>query len=394
MNKHIALIVEDNDAIAEGLIELVELLGHIAKRVSSKEAALKLLNDGVVPCYVLLDLEIKTKATSIGSRIEAGQTLGIEIRARFPGKTEDGRCHYVPILIVSAHDETDTIVKGILDGADGFVNKTLSRNTVPLGERIRMLLEKTGRTKHKDCAHAHEKARAQAVAAESSSASIPALASVAARPTSRSLIVREPTCFRIEFAGTSKAFKLLEGFADLARLFLNEGKEISSMELARRPALGGTKGRRKKGGQEDLSSLVGPSSSSPLKRGKKGGDSDPIYDEDALADIKNVIAERRAEGTIEALEEAELLEAQYLNPALDRRGKSRALNSALNSARVTVQKRVKAALELIKAELPELWEHLGGEQIFAMPRRNPAALSLGHNCSYRPAAPLNWDVQL
>jgi CheY-like chemotaxis protein len=392
MNKHIALIVEDNDAIAEGLIELVELLGHIAKRVSSKEAALKLLEEGVLPCYVLLDLEIKTKETSVGSRIEAGQTLGIEIRARFPGKTEDGRCHYVPILIVSAHDETDTVVKGILDGADGFVNKTLSRNAVPLGDRIRLLLEKTGRAKHKDCPRVHDKARAEEVAPDAPRAAAPSTAASSATASPRPRIIRDGTSVRIQFAEKTASFKLMEGFIDLVILILNEGRDVASTELAHRPALGGVKaGRRRGQGGEDIAALF---HTGPRVKGRKGGDSDPVYDEDALDEIRRVIAEKREEGTVEALEEAEHLDATYLQPALNRQGNSRKLNSPAHSARVTVQKRVKKALELVCAELPELWEHLGGDQIFAKQRRNPAALSFGAHCSYRPLASLNWDIKV
>jgi len=340
---------------------------------------------------VLLDLEIFTKPGALAPRKEAGQALGEAIRALFPGKADDGKWHYLPILLVSAFDDTDTVVKGILDGADGFVTKTLSQNKIPLGEQIRLLLERTGRAKHNHCAEANEKARASAnpPPTPTSSAS-PGLSE--GRPDSRPSVAREAACFRIVFAGKEAVFKLLEGFADLAWLFRHEGKDVASNDLAHRPALSGVKTKRKKGDATDVAEMFG--ATTPAKRGpRKGSDSDPIYDEEGIANLDARIAELLEEGTVEALEEADYLKHER-RKVLDQHGRPRALNSQSNSARSTVHRRIKSAVELIMAQLPELWEHLGGDHIFAQPRRKPAALTLGYLCSYRPASPMDWDVKV
>jgi len=396
MKRHVVLIVEDKKVIAEGLIELVELLGHKAIHVTSMEEALKVLETTRV-CYVLLDLEIKRMRKSLGSRIQVGQALLREIRVRFPGRTKDQRYHYLVVIIVSGHDEHDTVVKGIRDGADAFVKKPLRQNNVPIDEQIKTVLEKSGRATHDRCAKAHKRARAGATARAHSAPSDPApssataVAEAAEGEESRPTIVRERTTIRIEFRGRSASFKLMEGFIDLALLFLHEGREIASDTLALRPALGGISAKRPTANDVDIAALVQPG---PGKRGGKGRDSDSTVDERTIEESEARIAELQALGTAEALEEADFIRSRYLDPALDRRGQPRSLNSAGHSKRVTVQKRVKKALALIEIELPELWKHLGGDQIFAKPRRSFAALTFGQDCSYKPTPPMHWLVRI
>src|SRR5205807_2706457 len=106
-------------------------------------------------------------------------------------------------------------------------------------------------------------------------------------------------------------FAPLEGFFDLAVLLLREGEDVAANELF---------GRRARCGLSPA-----PGGGAAVRGG--GKDSDPVFDDEALDRIRETIARRRAEGTVEAIDEADELEKRYLNPALDIDRRSRGLGS-------------------------------------------------------------------
>ncbi len=385
MSRHVALLIEDDPKTAEEIVDLLLAIGHGVIHVTTKRA-LDML-DQVEFCYVLLDLEsldLLTERTSVGARIEAGQTLLREVRGRFEARTIDGRHHFLPILIliVRGHSEHNTAVNGIVNGANAFVTKPLAHNA-ELTANVYECLDKAGRATHEHCPIAT--ARAKGLPAGSGQTPTAPSESEGPRVNSNPTLVREGASIRIEFGGQRAVFAPLEGFSDLAILLLREGEDVSANELFT---------RRARAGLYSTTDVDEATPESPGAAGGPGRDSDPVFDEEALRGIRESIARLRAEGTVEAIEQAEELEKRYLKPALDVRGRARGLGSPSKSARVAIQKRIKKALELIRRDLPELYEHLGGEQIFAHRKSSPVALHVGSFCSYKPREPMKWDVRL
>jgi hypothetical protein len=192
--------------------------------------------------------------------------------------------------------------------------------------------------------------------------------------------VRQGSCYVVSFRGKSAAFPLLEGMADLGILFMREGESVPSKELAVRLEAATRK--------VPTVAAVDVPAPLPVARGRKGSDSDLVLDKKARKNLANAIAEYRESGRIE---EAEDLEA-HLRKAIDITGKTRHLGSRRDQDRINVSKRIKLALELVKRDLPELYEHLGGENIFSR-GKIPTTLRVGAYCSYSPPTPMTWEVR-
>ncbi len=375
------MLIEDDSTVADQVIDLLESIGHGSIHVATKEEALEKIVTAEV-CYVLLGLERPAERPTIGARLEAGQDLLKQIRGGFNVRTSDGRYHFLPIVILipSGQSEHDTVMKGAFNGANAFVRKPLQN--AELIANIYACLDRAGRAAHEHCARATEKAKG--TPAPASPNLLDSSESEAPRIYLRPTFVRDGSSIRIEFGTQRAVFALLGGLFDLGVLLLREGDDIAANELFARRARGGLNSAA---AQPDVAAVSGTT------LGHAGRDSDPVFDEEALERIRETIARRRAEGTVEAIDEADELEKRYLNPALDIHRRSRGLGSPSKRARVAVHQRIKKALKLIRRDLPALYEHLGGDRIFAHRKSSPVALHVGSFCSYKPREPMNWDVR-
>ncbi|MBF0417718.1 MAG: response regulator [Magnetococcales bacterium] len=156
--RHVALVVEDDQEIADELQELLHSLGHDMVNVPSQEEAMELVKSRPF-CFVFLDLQIKTGPESIRPRVEAGKTLLRMMRERFPLRNQEDQ-HHQQILVMSGHaKESKDIVECLQNGADDFILKPLSNNTPPLTTKIEDCLRKSSRLDHAKCMLVTEMAR-------------------------------------------------------------------------------------------------------------------------------------------------------------------------------------------------------------------------------------------
>jgi len=147
---HLALLVEDDVKLAAQIQEALACFGDSCIHVTSREEALAELRSRDF-CYMLLDLEIKGRASSISSDIVAGLDVIIQTR-QLLGPPLERNCDALQILVMSAYAvESDQVVKAMQLGANDFLKKPLSKNSPPLFERIRAALERAGRLLHSLC---------------------------------------------------------------------------------------------------------------------------------------------------------------------------------------------------------------------------------------------------
>ena len=97
------LVVEDDDAIAAGLVRVLDSQGYAVRRVGAGEAALDAVADGIG--LVLLDLGLP-------------DIDGIDVCRRLRGAHPE-----LAILIVTARDQELDIVAGLDAGADDYLVK-------------------------------------------------------------------------------------------------------------------------------------------------------------------------------------------------------------------------------------------------------------------------------
>ncbi len=115
------LIVEDDKQLQKFLVDLLLENGYSAKSASTGTKALEIL-EGTEPDLVILDL---------GLPDVSGESVCQEIRSNYPD---------IPILILTAKDTVDDIVKGLGLGADDYVTKPF--HATELVARVKALLRK------------------------------------------------------------------------------------------------------------------------------------------------------------------------------------------------------------------------------------------------------------
>lgn len=117
------LVVEDHALVREGLVRTLAQLGADASVVETKDAesALQVLESDDEFDLVLLDLMLP------GIN---GMALLAVLRRRFPA---------LPVVIISALDDPDTIARAMRQGASGFVTKTSSSEV--LLDALRQVLD-------------------------------------------------------------------------------------------------------------------------------------------------------------------------------------------------------------------------------------------------------------
>jgi len=145
--RHKVLIVEDDEATAEDLGEVLRSIGCDSVVVATHQAAsLALQDDGF--CLILLDLQIKSGSDGIKGNVEHGKSLLREIRQVHRDHT--GRAYWLPVLIVSGFaNEVPVALEVMEDGASGVIQKPLSSQDV--SARVRRALETSGRLTHDRC---------------------------------------------------------------------------------------------------------------------------------------------------------------------------------------------------------------------------------------------------
>lgn len=117
------LVVEDHALVREGLVQTLSQLDADSTVVETKDAesALRVLEADDEFDLVLLDLMLPGIS---------GMAFLAVLRRRFPA---------VPVVILSALDDTETISRAMRQGASGFVTKTSSSDV--LLEALRQVLD-------------------------------------------------------------------------------------------------------------------------------------------------------------------------------------------------------------------------------------------------------------
>jgi DNA-binding response OmpR family regulator len=146
-NRHRALIVEDDEATVEDLVEVLRSLDFDHVAVASFEEATQVLR-GSAFCVILLDLQIKRSPDSIKGHVEHGNALLRDIRQMYPEHT--GRSFWLPVIVVSGFArELSAAVDVMKDGAGDIVHKPLKSREV--SDAVRRALERSGRVTHQCC---------------------------------------------------------------------------------------------------------------------------------------------------------------------------------------------------------------------------------------------------
>lgn len=146
--RHQVLVVEDDQATAEDLCEVLRSIGCDWLAVASRQEAVQALRQTAY-CLILLDLQIKDMPDAIKGHVEHGKGLLREIR-----RTHDehsGLVFWLPVLVVSGFArEVPTAVEVMKDGASDLIQKPLKSREV--SDKVRRALEASGRLNHDTCA--------------------------------------------------------------------------------------------------------------------------------------------------------------------------------------------------------------------------------------------------
>ena len=119
-----ALVVEDDDQMAEVLRFMLEREGYSVQVAPDGRTALRLIDTVQAPAIVLLDVMLP-------------HVDGYELLARMRGSESWGS---VPVIIVSARSQEQDIVRGLDAGADDYIAKPFKPEE--LRARIRRLVKK------------------------------------------------------------------------------------------------------------------------------------------------------------------------------------------------------------------------------------------------------------
>ncbi len=151
--RHIALIVEDDDDMAAEMVDLLRAMDHDAVVAATKAEGLEAL-DRQHFCYILLDLHIKSDTKALSARVESGMSFIEKVREKYPHFHQNKTiAHLLPIIVVSGQaKDHDSIMHAIKLGATSFKRKPLSLDDDQMEDIIRRDLADCGRKNHADCA--------------------------------------------------------------------------------------------------------------------------------------------------------------------------------------------------------------------------------------------------
>ena len=146
--EHVALVVEDDPAIALILKQLVTSMGHLWLYASTLEETLSLVAAGGY-CYVLLDMQIPANAGS-DPIVGCGETALRAIRRAALQRTPSGR-HVLPIVVVTSYATSDPeFISKMYDmDANAFIPKPFRVDRLDIVlDKIRAALTRSEREAH------------------------------------------------------------------------------------------------------------------------------------------------------------------------------------------------------------------------------------------------------
>ena len=117
------LIVDDEPTVCQFLSQYLTMMDYVVHVANSGAEALDMLNNGVHPDLVLLDIMMP-------------EMDGFEVCSRIRQKHPRNE---VPIILLTARDNISDIIKGFDAGANDYVTKPFSNNV--LGARIKTHLQ-------------------------------------------------------------------------------------------------------------------------------------------------------------------------------------------------------------------------------------------------------------
>lgn len=146
---HTILLIEDEEIQAKVMVEILTGFGfHVLHAASQEEAEPYIDSDEY--CLVILDMEMKRWRASGDAHIAIGQALQKRIRERHPGLTSKGE-YYLPILVMSGHDDFDFVVGTLKAKASDFLSKNLDPKGKKLSAAIEVALTNAEREDHVLC---------------------------------------------------------------------------------------------------------------------------------------------------------------------------------------------------------------------------------------------------
>lgn len=146
MSKHVALVVEDDEATAEDFAEVLKSLNCEFVITANKADALEAIKTRPF-CFVLLDLQIRLDRAAIKDHPEHGRSFLKELRDGAHG-TSAAR---TPVVVVSGHAGDWETLADLMrhGGADDVLRKPAKG--LEVSRAIRECLEKRGQATHDLC---------------------------------------------------------------------------------------------------------------------------------------------------------------------------------------------------------------------------------------------------
>jgi DNA-binding response OmpR family regulator len=146
---HRVLIVEDDERTAEDLRALLVSRGDVPVVAHTVEDALAALAKGRF-CYCLLDQQLPTRAGE-PPLLGGGERILAAVRAA-DGRRH-GHFHVLPVIVLTSYSGHEDFVSKMYDlGASAFMSKPLTGNMEKLLDKVRVALERAGRSAHEECA--------------------------------------------------------------------------------------------------------------------------------------------------------------------------------------------------------------------------------------------------
>jgi CheY-like chemotaxis protein len=146
MSRHVALLVEDDEATAEDFAEVLKALNCDVVITANKADAVEAIKAHPF-CFVLLDLQILQDRASIKDHPEHGRSFLRELREGAHGTS----VATTPVVVVSGHaGDWDTLADLMRHGgADDVIRKPAK--ALEVSKAIRQCLEKRGQATHDLC---------------------------------------------------------------------------------------------------------------------------------------------------------------------------------------------------------------------------------------------------
>jgi hypothetical protein len=193
------------------------------------------------------------------------------------------------------------------------------------------------------------------------------------------LFRKEGDYWSIAFEGCTFRLRDVKGLHYLAHLLRHPGQEVHVLQLVQDCA---EPREQRSGFRPPLSRVEGGQGSEGIQRSRTTPDQGPSLDAKAKAAYQRRVHDLRAEldeaernsdlgGAAKARAEMELI-AEQLAAAVGLGGRDRPVGADAERARLTVTKSIKAALEKIRANQPELARHLA------------ASIKTGYFCGFTP----------